>query len=375
MKTLRGICLGIQALPVAGRVISLDDRGSAPPQTAYLAVCRHVLPQQADEAMTGIIWLGHALPPTEGLTSLSCPVLALSELEEGDLGQIAILDPKESKLLISPDLEALHHYTVQTATHSMETQLPSPICIHGKPLRLSAIVSTGSIVPKSDAEGWLMESPLGSEESMYEHYCDMADRAAGIPIAAVIRLRDRENEESRLCAELRALFRSSVYGRFSLLFRGILTEHHLRYAMNTLHRVFCELESEGREFNGYLPKGIVLDAPLLLLDPPKLDAWDLLCIDQMRINRLLCADPQPVRDRELRKKLHDTLFRLTVRYPSLKKSLILGKEARDDLLFRALALWEIEELFLETEEISVLHRSLMSCGRNQEEKSKNQKFF
>ncbi len=371
MKTLSGICLGTQSSPVAGRVISWERAEITPPSTAYLAVCRHHLPQQADTDMTGIIWLGNALPPADCLTALSCPILALSELVESDLGQIAILDPTESKLLLSPDLEALRQYTLQASAHSIETTIPSPVYLHGKMLRLSAAVTSGNTLLQSEAEGWLIESPVGSEGSIYECYCDMADRAAGTPITAIIQSGSQEIEEERLHAKLRALFRSSVYGRFSILFRGILTEHHLRDTMNTLHRVFCELESEGREFNGYIPKGIVLDAPLLLLDPPRLDAWDLLCIDQMRINRLLCADSQPIRDRELRKKLHDTLFRLTVRYPRLKKSLILGKEERDDLLLRALALWEIEEIFLEAEEIPNLRRSLIVCGTNEKEKSKN----
>jgi hypothetical protein len=145
----------------------------------------------------------------------------------------------------------------------------------------------------SDAERICQEDPdkLGyvvgeeldtvcSEDTAYEYFCDIADRLIGVPITAVARFDAGEADSASLFrTRVRAIYRASVWGQFSLLCSGISTPSELESCCDILSEAFCELESEGREFNGFIEKGVCIDFPMTLYNMPKRLKFDFICID------------------------------------------------------------------------------------------------
>ena len=122
--------------------------------------------------------------------------------------------------------------------------------------------------------------PLCSEERAYEYFCDIADTLIGAPIAAVARFEAPHPERSSLFrSRIRAIYRASVWGQFSLLCEGISTPDELTECSSILKEVFCELEGEGREFNGFIEKGICIDTPMILYNTPHHPRFDFFCFD------------------------------------------------------------------------------------------------
>ena len=104
-----------------------------------------------------------------------------------------------------------------------------------------------------------------SEEKAYEYFCSFADKHIGTPITAIASLGGRSAESKLLFrSRIRAIYRASVWGQFSLLCSGAISSSDVSEVVESLKDVFCELESEGREFNGFIKKGILIDTPLLL---------------------------------------------------------------------------------------------------------------
>ena len=119
------------------------------------------------------------------------------------------------------------------------------------------------------------------EESLFEAYRDTAELAFGVPITVIAEY------DSFFAERIRAILRAAVYGRFSLLVRGILCETDLKNALSEINRVFCELETDGREFNGYIRRGICIDSPMMLRQTLSADGIDLFVIDAERLLSLM----------------------------------------------------------------------------------------
>ena len=75
------------------------------------------------------------------------------------------------------------------------------------------------------------------------------------------------------------LFRAALYGSFSVSLCGFDCESELSFALRLLHEVFCLLEAEGREFNGYLPRGVSFSSPLWLMRPSPVTNPDFIVFD------------------------------------------------------------------------------------------------
>ena len=216
-------------------------------------------------------------------------------------------------------------------------------------LRISVYMPRIGLEIPPTADSIMIETPLSArsveEDALYEFYCNIADRAAGRTITVIITRERHLYGEERLQLALRALLRASVYGRFSLLFRGILTDEDINGAMRCLHRAFCELESEGREFNGYIPRGWVIDTPLLLCSPIHISGADTVCLDVERLSRLLTAMSDPCNTRELAAPLSKALTNALSCYPTLQKSVILSGFGANGALFDGLWDTKVSEYF------------------------------
>ena len=123
-----------------------------------------------------------------------------------------------------------------------------------------------------------------SEDEAYEYFCAFADKHIGTQITAIAAF-DGEAADNKLLfrSRIRAIYRASVWGQFSLLCSGAISSGDISEIAESLKDVFCELESEGREFNGFIKKGVIIDTPLLLYRFPSYARFDFLCIDLERI--------------------------------------------------------------------------------------------
>ena len=133
---------------------------------------------------------------------------------------------------------------------------------------------------------------LCSEDEAYERLCEVADASVGMPITAVLRFDGAPGErEQTFRSRVRAVYRASVWGQFSLLCTGAAIPEHVHSISEAVRDAFCELESEGREFNGFIKKGIEIDAPLLLYKFPTYLKFDFFCFDIDRLAHLCaCCD-------------------------------------------------------------------------------------
>ena len=129
--------------------------------------------------------------------------------------------------------------------------------------------------------------PICSEDLAYEFFCDIADSFLGSPITAVARFDPTHSERSAIFrSRIRAIYRASVWGQFSLLCTGISTPNDLDVCADIIKEAFCELESEGREFNGFIEKGICIDSPMMLYNFPQRSRFDFLCFDCEKLRYL-----------------------------------------------------------------------------------------
>lgn len=129
--------------------------------------------------------------------------------------------------------------------------------------------------------------PICSEDLAYEFFCDIADSFLGSPITAVARFDPTHSERSAIFrSRIRAIYRASVWGQFSLLCTGISTPNDLDVCADIIKEAFCELESEGREFNGFIEKGICIDSPMMLYNFPQRSRFDFICFDFEKLRYL-----------------------------------------------------------------------------------------
>ena len=186
--------------------------------------------------------------------------------------------------------------------------------------------------------------PMGDdgeyEESLYELYRDIAESAPGLGITVSV------DTDRRLAARLRALMRASVYGRFSLLFRGILSPNELQDSLREYSKAFCELEADGREFNGYISRGICVDTPSLLLRIPACDCIDFCAFDIDRLFRLMTGGADTL-DGDTVRSTAKYIYEFKRSAPRLKYSAILGEQTANAVFFNELLNMGITRFYIQ----------------------------
>jgi len=126
------------------------------------------------------------------------------------------------------------------------------------------------------------------EQRLYESLRSIAEEA---PEQELVALVGNENSE-RTEAEIKAIFRAAVYGEFSLLFGNIFSSEDAEEAKECANRAFRSLLEEKHEFNGFLPKGILIDTPLALLSEIPKQSFDFFCVNTQKIAALLLGATQ-----------------------------------------------------------------------------------
>ncbi|MBO5938114.1 MAG: hypothetical protein J6Q82_01255 [Clostridia bacterium] len=125
---------------------------------------------------------------------------------------------------------------------------------------------------------------LGTEEALYQSLRELTEQDTERKVATIVRNRE----------EIKAAYRAAVYGEISLLFGDIFTGEDAEQAKSTAHLAFRELLEEKHEFNGFIPKGILIDTPLALLSQIPTDGIDFFCYDIEKLSILLAEEKKRV---------------------------------------------------------------------------------
>lgn len=281
METWVGFCPTGKGAPAVGRLITRKEKRDFPSHGAFLAVLDEPTPVVADqEGQMGVILVGSSTLSGAQLAEISCPILMIPELPARCMGRIGLLDPSSSTLFVSPDLATVQRYA-EYWNREYGVDLGNEVAqADGALLQWEYMPEGGLTVKETE---WLLDCrrtlSADSEDRWYELFCDVADCAVGTPVTVVVPFERTANERSGFRAIVRGIFRAAIYGRFSVLVSGCLSEGDVRSVREALHRSFCELESEGREFNGYIPKGILIDRPVLLFAASAFEGVDFICLE------------------------------------------------------------------------------------------------
>ncbi len=180
-------------------------------------------------------------------------------------GKVALLDTEKDVLIIDPCLETLNSYpAARVALEACRLTEPSH--------RL--------LMRSRDGEAIMLDAEEARREGeLFDVLAGIAEEYCGKKITVGQKLPLEEGDRERFCEDTEALFRAAVYGSFSVQLEGYSRPEDIRVGLELMHRVFCRLEAEGREFNGYLPRGVLLSAPVWLLGAPPFAKADFLTVD------------------------------------------------------------------------------------------------
>ncbi len=117
-----------------------------------------------------------------------------------------------------------------------------------------------------------------SEEEQYRYYSE-AVKAAGdrgitvrtfdggpnLPMLGDWGIRYSINHPEIFRTQLRALLRSAVYGKMSIVFPGVADIEHFKWAKEQFNAVKEQLEAEGLKFN-HIPLGIMIEIPAAVIN-------------------------------------------------------------------------------------------------------------
>lgn len=231
------------------------------------------------------------------LSELGTPYFLLPEsfsISQGLEGRLALLDGRRGELIINPQLETLCGYTAAESPRGARSGA-----------RRSCFCKNISAL-HSDSQGALYECcEIQRGGELFESASALAEEFCTSSLAVLLGAPEDNSDEAKegFCDRAEALFRAAVYGNMSLFIDGIRSQSEARRAFELLHGCFCRLLEEGREFNGYIAKGILISSPVLLLDVLHLPRCDLLCFDfSLLSKRLAGAD-----DRESLLRSRDAL--------------------------------------------------------------------
>lgn len=273
-KGVAGLCGESFAV---GRIYIPDVRGQTLPTDASM-LC--FFEEAADSALfrylsytspAGVIVSSNAISPrlVNLLIRRGIPYLILKGgFSNKYLGKVALLDVDRDMVIIDPELETLNAY----------------------PGSKRGVEMCSVVRSEERADSWLVREKGGSAlmldaeaakrgKSLFDVLSDIAEESCGRSITVGLCTPADKSDRERFFEDVEALFRAAVYGSFSVQLEGYSSPEDIRIALELMHRVFCELEQRGREFNGYLPRGILVSSPIWLFDFCPFPKSDFLTFD------------------------------------------------------------------------------------------------
>ena len=259
-------------------------------------------------------------------------------------GRLALLDGQRGELIIDPQLETLCGYRAPLSDGTAHGGVRiSRFCRELPPLRTDSCGVLCECDVLGDG-GELLESALALSESL----C-----TSSLAVILDSPKESSEEEERRFCDSAEAIFRAAVYGNMSLMLGGICSQSEAERAFALLHGCFCRLLKEGREFNGYIAKGVLISSPALLFGASYLPRCDLLCFEFSRLSALLTG----TEDRIGIARSRDTLKSLWESWRAENETLCRSRELRaicsvedaDELFWDWVKFMNIKEVYIEGE--------------------------
>ena len=193
--------------------------------------------------------------------TLGVPCIVLNQeetLNKNCKNKIALIDTERGILTLDPSIDTLNFYSAKKHK-AMPYKLS---CTEGYTLNLK-----DESIRRLEFEHFLVSSKLLCEGgSFFENAVSLWEE--GCPELLILDMQvpdDSEGEARRFEAQTEELFCASLYGSFALALSNFFCEEDFSRAIKLLHKSFCLLEAEGREFNGYIPRGFVLSSPLWLM--------------------------------------------------------------------------------------------------------------
>ena len=334
--------------PVVGRLMLGKDLKSFYGKEALLAVvCDGTDRDSIEDSRTvGVVRIADG---EENISSVPLPSITVKELPHECNGRIALLDPTSERIFISPDITTVNKYLPMIFKKPKES-VPPFVLREGKVIRISVI--RGAEDTCFDCDTLLLPCQKSEcEEELYLRYAEMAEGAIGRSLIVSLSARP-------LCASsLRALMRGAVWGELSLLICGILTEGELTEFTQEFCRAFCELETEGREFNGYLRRGLCVDTPYLLSIVEKLKGIDFFIFDLEKIVFFLCGGRETPPADVILYALESVCAAINSR-GDIRHGVILGKKTLTTQICERLTACGVSRFAVAPEHISTLYRLL-----------------
>ena len=185
------------------------------------------------------------------------------ELRELD-GQMAYLDCEKKILIASPDIETVNSYEEKRARGvCLEKNVDSA--------RLPKISLNASTVKEQESGFLYLDDLLKNEagdlddreELVFELVSNHFGRAPAHSLCVAVNFIEKVYSKEAFTI-IRALYRASVYGDLSIMCGGIRSLGEVKELSRVFGESFCELESEGREINGFMKKGLICGRASLL---------------------------------------------------------------------------------------------------------------
>lgn len=242
------------------------------------------------------------------LCSLGVPCMVLDEDEVHYAlckNKVALIDSERGILTLDPSLDTLELYSSLKARGDCQRL----DCAVGGVLESAEIANAGAhrldyyFAPSSALGEDIPESAI----TLWERLCPE------LLVIDVTVPQNRDGDERKFCESVESIFKAALYGSLAISLSGFDCESDLAYAMRLLHKTFCMLESEGREFNAYLPRGVLLSSPLWLMSPSPVTNPDFLILDlDLLLPSLFSLTAEQIIKKE--KALKKELFSLLERY-------------------------------------------------------------
>ena len=236
-----------------------------------------------------------------------CMVLEWDEaLGRGCKNKVALIDIERGILALDPSIDTLNFYTDEK--RKRPTNFVT--CAVGQCLNSYAERACGG----EYEHFWVFSETVREGGSFFESAIALWEERCPELLTVVMRVPDGvESSAHRFSEQVEELFRASLYGSFALAISDFFCEEELGRALKLLHKAFCVLEAEGREFNGYIPRGLVFSSPLWLFRPCPVTNPDFIIFDlDSLLPRLIGLDAEQIIKKE--KALKKELFCVFERY-------------------------------------------------------------
>ncbi len=268
---------GFSQNPLCVGKIYIWEENSSPPEAPIICIFN---PQNAASASSymsltppSAVILSSSATSAKLLTFLICakiPYFILKESTDAERicnGSVALLDTKENLLITSPSIETINSYsfasnpckTTQKELFSYDISTHTIRELHGKRILIDAV-------------------GISSEE-LFDSLVNLAEASYAPPMCVMLNVPKSDAECEYFEESIESVFRAAVYGIISLMLKGYSSKSQMENASKCISRVFSSLQDEGREFNGYIKKGLLVDAPIYLLQALPLHTPDFVCYD------------------------------------------------------------------------------------------------